>query len=608
MKLQFPTLFAILSLASTSFAQDAYLKASNTDALDSFGHALDFDGDTLAVSAVEEASDANGVNGDEDDDSLNNAGAVYVYRTDGTSWTQEAYLKPHQTAAGQRFGWSLSLDGDTLAVGMPFDSGDGQDPNGAPFSGSVVVFERSPNGWAQSAFLKAPVVGLNDRFGISVDLDGDTLVVGASGEDSTATGGPANDGATDAGAAYVFERSGSAWTQTGFLKASNADGATINGLGDYFGEAVAVAGDRIVVGAPFEDSDALEVDGDMTSNAFVNSGAAYVFVRDANGWTQEAYLKPNNTQTTMNFGLSLGIDGGHVVVGAPFESSGSSGVNGTSSGGSVSLSGAAYLYKRSGSTWDFTDHFKASNSAVSSQFGRALAIENGVIAIGARNEDSNATGLNGDESNTLASNSGAAYVFTESVQGWSQFAYVKSTNTEASDAFGWALALEDEMLLASAVLEDSSATGVDGDQSDNGALQAGAAYVIDLDIVPTASVTVRNVPGNPQSYSAAPPIMGQAWDSTVDLTTTGHAMATIVGFLNPTNHTFSFGPTLLAGPAFPMGEIFASASAYGPLASFSFMIPNDPILVGLELSTQVFHHGGIRPFALSNALDIVIGD
>ncbi|WP_295449705.1 Ig-like domain repeat protein, partial [uncultured Thiodictyon sp.] len=151
-------------------------------------------------------------------------------------------------------------------------------------------------------------------------------------------GTQSNNSALSAGAAYVFVRSGTNWTQQAYLKASNTQ------AGDQFGWRVAVSGDTVVVGAPYEDSNATGVDGNQGDNSASSAGAAYVFVRGATTWTQQAYLKASNTGIGDQFGLSLAVSGGTVVIGTDLESSNATGVDGNQSNNSASSAGAAYVF------------------------------------------------------------------------------------------------------------------------------------------------------------------------------------------------------------------------------------------------------------------------
>lgn len=170
-----------------------------------------------------------------------------------------------------------------------------------------------PCGVTQLAYLKASNTDASDWFGEAVAISGDTAVIGARLEDSSATGvggDQASNGSPSSGAAYVFVRDGATWTQQAYLKASNAE------AGDWFGAAVAISGDTIVIGAPLERSSATGVNGNQSSNASADAGAAYVFVRSGTSWSQQAYLKSSNTDGSDIFGGAVAIWGETIVVGA----------------------------------------------------------------------------------------------------------------------------------------------------------------------------------------------------------------------------------------------------------------------------------------------------
>ncbi len=271
------------------------------------------------------------------------------------------------------------------------------------------MFLRSGTTWSQQAYLKASNSDANDNFGYSVSISGDTIVVGAFGEASLATGvggdGSINS-ASDSGAAYVFVRSGTSWSQQSYLKATNS------AAGDSFGISVSISGDTLVVGASFEDSAATGVYGNEALNSAIQSGAAYVFVRNGVTWFRQAYLKASNTDANDRFGESVSISGDIIIVGASFEDSAATGVNGDGSVNSAGNSGAAYVFVRDDTdVWSPPSYHKASNTESGDSFGFSVAASNNTVFIGARNEDSNAIGVNGDEANNSASSSGAVYVY-----------------------------------------------------------------------------------------------------------------------------------------------------------------------------------------------------
>ena len=475
-------------------AAAGYLKASNTGAFDRFGRALALsaDGSMLAVGAPYEDSNAGGVNGNEGDNSAEKSGAVYVFTRSGTTWTLQAYLKASNTGAGDYFGWSvaLSANGDTLVVGAPYEASSAtgingnQGDNSAADSGAVYVFTRSGTMWSQQAYVKASNTGAGDSFGESVALsgDGDTLVVGAPHEDSSATGihgNPVNNSAQSSGAAYVFGRSGTTWTQQAYVKASNTEAA------DYFGYSVALSADghKLAVGAYGEDSGAGGINGNQHDNTATSSGAVYVFTRGSTIWWQQAYVKASNAGAGDGFGASVALSGdGHtLVVGAPHEDSSATWFNGNQGDNSASNSGAVYVFTRSGETWTQQAYGKASNTGAGDLFGSSIALSaNGdTLAVGAWAEDGGATGIGGNSGSNSAGGSGAVYVFTRSAAEWGWLAYVKASNTGALDEFGVSVALsaDGHTLAVGAPQEDSSATGIAGNQGDNSASDSGAVYV-----------------------------------------------------------------------------------------------------------------------------------
>jgi len=249
--------------------------------------------------------------------------------------------------------------------------------------------------------------------------------------------------------------------QEAYLKASNTDSS------DGFGYSVAIWGDTVVVGSPNESSNATGVNGSQTDNSMLFAGAAYVFVRSGNSWSQQAYLKASNPDRLDYFGWQVAIDGDTLAVTAIEEDSSTTGVNGNQSDNSANLSGAVYVFVRSGTTWSQQAYLKASNTGAGDRFGGAIAISGDTIIVGAANESSNATGINGNQNDNSATIAGAAYVFVRSGTTWSQQAYLKASNAEAGDLFGTSVDIEGNMVVVGAPGEDSAATGINGSQNDN---------------------------------------------------------------------------------------------------------------------------------------------
>jgi cysteine-rich repeat protein len=277
---------------------------------------------------------------------------VYVFVRNGTSWTQQAKLLPSDGAADDEFG-TVSLFGDTALIGAHYDDDSGEE------SGSAYVFVRDGASWTQQSKLLPSDGAAHDFFGGSVSLFGDTAVISASHDDVY---GP------DSGAAYVFVRDGTNWTQQAKLLPSDG-GAT-----DYFGWGLAVFGDTALIGARWDDDNGLD------------SGSAYVFVRDDMTWTQQAKLLPSDGAAGDHFGR-VALYGDTALVGAILSDD-----NG-------SESGSAYVFVRNGTNWTRQAKLLPSDGAAGDFFGVGTSVSGDVAWVGANRDDDN------------GENSGAAYVF-----------------------------------------------------------------------------------------------------------------------------------------------------------------------------------------------------
>jgi FG-GAP repeat protein len=309
------------------WTQQAKLLADVPSEDDLFATDVKISGNTIVV----------GAEGDDND-----IGAVYVFVRSGTTWSQEAKLVANPASDQDLFGRSLEISGNTVVVGAPFDGAE---------AGSVFVFVRSGTSWSQQAKLTALDAASGDLFGISVDIDGETAVIGADGDDD------------DVGAAYVFVRSGTSWSQQAKLVASAPSAE------DLFGASVAISGNTAVVSAQGDDED---------------TGAAYVFVRSGTSWSQQAKLVAAVADRDDGFSASVAISGNTIVIGAPVDDNGI---------------GAVYLFVRSGTTWTQQEKKTASDSNCLDLFGGAVAIEGGTVVAGAPGNDDS------------GSASGSVYVF-----------------------------------------------------------------------------------------------------------------------------------------------------------------------------------------------------
>lgn len=406
-RLRMPLAVALLTCSLPAWALSATevtkLLAEDGQQSDQLGLAVAVDGDTAVVGAPLE--DTNGTS----------AGAAYVFVRDaGGDWRQQEKLVASDIAGDIFFGSAVDLDGDTAIVGAPgyirgtgaayvftragdtwsaqmtLTAGDGAVGDrfasavaldgdtavigapgavvdGATGAGAAYVFSRVDVAWSQGEKLIADERTAGDRFGTAVALDGDTAVVGAPEVDSFLASG--------VGAAYVFARAGGAWSRQATLMAD--DGAFL----DRFGTSVALAGDTAVIGAP-------EVDRDGESEV----GAAYAFVRDAAGaWAQQAKLGAGDGAGGDVFGSTVALAGETALVGAP---------------GNDALSvGAAYAFARAGGAWDGGTKLTASDAAIGDHFGEAVALAGETAVLGAPNANVDPI-----------RDAGAAYVFALAVE------------------------------------------------------------------------------------------------------------------------------------------------------------------------------------------------
>ncbi len=368
-----------------SFSQTTKLLASDGAASDSFGFSAAVSGDNVVAGAYR------------DDNYL---GSVYFYSRSGGVWSSGQKLSGSDTVADDNFGWSVGINSNTTIVGANLDD------VGATDQGSAYIFFK--NGlWVQQQKLTAADGSADDQFGISVGVSGDTAIVGAFGANSsrgaayvftrngsvwsqqqklTATDGAAgdqfgwsvaidgetvivgahsDDGAR--GAAYVFRRNGTVWTQEQKLTA--ADGATF----DQFGYSVSISGESVVCGAVADDN-----------------GSAYVFTRSGATWTQQQKLTAADGSAGDKFGGSVSIDGDRLIAGAEGDDLGSN-----------ADQGSAYSFLRTGTSWAQEQKLTASDGAASDSFGGSVSLGFGAAFIGSYLDD-----------NAVAIDQGSGYIFT----------------------------------------------------------------------------------------------------------------------------------------------------------------------------------------------------
>ncbi len=310
-------------------------------------------------------------------DKNHGAGAAYVFVRTGSSWAQSAKFVNADGKPGDWFGVSVSLSGDTALVGAPM----------ARHTGAAYIFVRDGGRWTPQARLTASDGAPCDWFGRRVALSGNTALVGAWYK---------ND---DTGAAYVFVRHAGHWTQQAKLTAGDGFAE------DYFGTSVALSGDTALIGAAGSNN---------------NAGAAYVFQRHGSQWTQQAVLTAADGKAGDTFGASLALSGETALVGAGFANR---------------TAGAAYVFVRDGPRWVQQARLTATDGVAADWFAVSVALSGATAVVGAwyKNHDA-----------------GSAYVFARRGEHWSQQAKLTAVNGTAGDYFGTSVALNASTVLVGA--------------------------------------------------------------------------------------------------------------------------------------------------------------
>jgi hypothetical protein len=416
--------------ARLSVTHAAYIKAAPNVAQALFGNqvALSADGTTLAVSATGFGE-----------------GNVDVYtRSSAAGWQHQAHITPSGTSSFFGSALALSADGNTLAVGAQYDPVDCACP--ASY-GATYMYTRTGSTWSGEQRLLPSRQGDGFFFGnaVSLSADGETLAIGAIGT------GPSTQ-QTFMGAAYVFTRSGSAWTETTYIP----------GPEDYanLGGALALSGD----GTTLVVSEANHI------------GALAVFVRVGDDWSRHARLVGSDVAVGDFFGSDVAVSGdGSIIVAGSIQPPAP--IPATGPGGN----GAVYVFKQGGADWIEQAKLVASNGELLDAFGSRVVLDapGRLLFVSAPSEDGGATGVDGDQASASAPNSGAVYSFRRDAAGWTQQSYIKASNTGEGDSFGYSgLALSsDGATLAVGSLDDSSASGIGGDGSDNESPRSGAVHV-----------------------------------------------------------------------------------------------------------------------------------
>ncbi len=455
---------------------------------------------------------------------VNDTSAVWPITIDPTL-TQQTQFVASNGAGFDHFGAAVAISEDTAVVGVP-DS----DPNSTTNAGAVYVFVRTGSTWSQQAQLTASDAASNDNFGAAVAISGDTIVVGAYGDD--------NGFNSDQGSAYVFVRSGTTWSQQ--AKLTVGDGAA----NDWFGYAVAVSGDTVMIGAPLDDF-----------GSTVNQGSAYVFVRSGVAWSQQQQLNATDTADSDNFGFAVALQGGTSVIGAPADD-----VSGSSDQGS------ACVFVRSNTTWSQQQQLIASDGASGDLLGYAVAISGETVTIGAPRDDN---GGNVDQ--------GSAYVFVRSSTTWSQQTKLMSSDGADGDTFGNAIAISGDMVVVGAPTND---VGGNADQGSAYVFVRSGATWSQQQQAQASDGTGNDNAGSAVAISGFTALVGTPNDDVNGNTDQG-----LTYVFSPTCPTMTLSPTMLSNGTqnllYPTTTIASSAGT----APLTYTIISGALPAGLTLTS-----------------------
>ena len=431
----------------STWTQQQKLVAADGASSDDFGDAVSISGDSAVVGSWR------------DDDAGFNTGSAYIFSRSGTNWVQQKKLVASDADAGDFFGGSVSIDGDLVVVGSS------QDDDNGDLSGSAYVYARSGTDWTEQQKLTAFDGAFVDRFGGSVSIAGESVVVGAPGDDDEGSGG---------GSAYVFTRSGSTWSLQQKVTAEDGPG------GRALGISVSVSGDTVVAGAWKDNLDGPD------------SGSTYVFARSGSSWSQEQKLTAGSSAHDARFGHSVDVSGSSVVVGAPqqdlfgnvyvFNSSEgawrqqarislrdgeqsdpigfgrSVSIDGDTliAGANAPPAGGAYIFTRAGTNWAEQARILPSDGVHNDEFGASTAISGDTAVVGNRSPYV-----------LLRGSPGTAYVFARSGTNWVQQAELIASDSAMGDEFGASVS----------IFGDTIVVGAMGVVGPSGEVDAGSAYV-----------------------------------------------------------------------------------------------------------------------------------
>ena len=446
--------------------QEAFLKSPKVEALTLLGSSLAISGDTLAVGG--EAADGR----------MGSSGVVHVFVRRGNAWAQQALLPSPNPRRQDGFGSSLAIEGDTLVVGAPTVACSPARAQPVPANGiddgcgAVYVFVRQGERWSLQAQLMAPDGAMADYFGMSVALSGETVVVGAHGQDGPDPRKPSAGRLSDSGAAYVFVRRGVTWTQQACLRSASAS------EGGQFGGGLALDGNTLAVSGS-EPAGDRQGERAPPGSPGSRKGIVHVFVRTGDLWFEQARL----SGARHRLGTRPAISGGTLVVDG--EEVGDAGPRGEGrpNGEGATEGPAIFVFVRTGTEWGPPTTLR-SPGAQRELFGASVAIAGDTIVVGAPPWESADTADTADATDTpragrpeSETRTGGAYLFLRSGAVWSAPVYLQSSRPGLHEGFGLSVAISRDTVVIGDEGDSSGAAPGAASGPDDAAFLSGAVYV-----------------------------------------------------------------------------------------------------------------------------------
>ena len=438
--LKIKALIVCLLIVNFVFSQDwterLKITANERTKNASFGTSVAISGDFAVVGANQEPKDAD----NSEENIFINAGAAYVFKNENGQWEFYQKIVSSDRSSGDYFGNSVAIDGDYIVVGAQKEAEDENGQNTKPNAGSAYIFQNIDGDWTEIQKICASDRSNDDLFGTDVGISQNNIIVSAYQQGSDENGENLKN---NSGSVYAFTKQGNTWVQTQKIVASDRSDA------DFFGYSIDIDNNYLVVGAYLQDYNS------TGASYIMDAGAAYVYKKEGETWTEKQKLTAGDRKTESYFGYSVSISGDYIIVGAYKHSENSN----------LNQSGVAYIFKNNSDNWQEQTKLKSSDLTANDYFGKSVAIDGTYALVGADLQDNDENGEN------FSFNAGAAYLFKLENNNWTETQKLCASDRSGSAAYGFKLAIHDYNFIVCANQEDYDVNG------ENYLNNSGSAYI-----------------------------------------------------------------------------------------------------------------------------------